>query len=81
MNSVDEIINNDNHSSDQGSLNEQIEELERWNEFLDNELIAYRRRLWQDFEVMVCMAHTLKRVSVPLLNLKDISVFPRCVKS
>ena len=62
MNSVDEIINNDNHSNDQGSLKEQVEELERWNHFLENELITYRRRIYQDFEGMVCVAHILKKL-------------------
>ena len=62
MNSFDGMVNDDNRSNDQDSLKEQIEELERWNHFLENELVIYRRRLWQDFQEMVCMAHILAKL-------------------
>ncbi|MFC1577611.1 hypothetical protein ACFL36_01235 [Thermodesulfobacteriota bacterium] len=59
MNSGDDMIKGDNHSNNQSSLKDQIEELERWNKFLENELVTFRRTVWKDFENLVCMAHIL----------------------
>jgi len=62
MNSAEEIIKDDNFSNDQDSLEEQLEDLERWNNFLENESIFYQRRLWANFMDMVCAAHIIERL-------------------
>ena len=62
MNSFDGMIKDKNEIIDIPNLKFRIDEMNNWIDFLDAEIVSYRRRLWRYFEDMVDVAHIMEKV-------------------